>query len=107
MEEEYAFSATSGFLNLAPPIIIKNLIFGTLVRATPWKTNTIAHKKSSNIIILSCQKRGQLLLFSQVCRYVPWLGALEVPQIILHPVSNINIVFFVNLCFLEIKQEYY
>ena len=33
--EEYAFSATWGAWNLAPPIISKNFTFGTFVSATP------------------------------------------------------------------------
>lgn len=34
---ENAFSTQSSFLNLAPLIIIKNFIFGTFVRANPYK----------------------------------------------------------------------
>jgi hypothetical protein len=34
--EEYAFSTTEGALNLAPPIIIRNLTLGTFLSATPY-----------------------------------------------------------------------
>lgn len=42
MGDEYAFSATDGALNMAPPTIIRNFIFGTFVRATPCKQNNTA-----------------------------------------------------------------
>jgi len=36
----YAFSARAGDRNLAPPMIIRYLILGTLVRASPYHEST-------------------------------------------------------------------
>lgn len=51
MGVENALAATLGCPNLYPPnlapdIKIRNLIFGTFVKATPYKISTITHAKS-------------------------------------------------------------